>query len=274
MTKRAKRADRPNPRAERNTNRNNQSTPGYDVQELERFVPRKRRVDLIPRSLTQEKYIKALEDEEQYIVFATGPAGSGKTLLATMYAIKALKEGLVDKIIITRPAVSVDEDHGFLPGTLIEKMAPWVIPIMDVFKEYYSPKQIEKMIEDEMIEIAPLAYMRGRTLKNAVVLFDECQNSTPNQMKMVLTRIGENSKMIITGDINQHDRGFEKNGLKDFIARFANKKSDHISVLEFDNSDVERHPIIEEILELYDDGEEVIDEKAARFQRAFDRLSK
>jgi phosphate starvation-inducible PhoH-like protein len=250
VTKRAKRADKPNPRADRTYNRN----PGYDApQDGERFAPKKRRVDLIPRSLTQEKYIKALEDEDQYIVFATGPAGSGKTLLATLYAIKALKEGLVDKIIITRPAVSVDEDHGFLPGTLIEKMAPWVIPIMDVFKEFYHPKQIEKMMEDEQIEIAPLAYMRGRTLKNAVVLFDECQNSTPNQMKMVLTRIGENTKMIITGDINQHDRGFEKNGLKDFITRFADKKSNNISVLEFDAGDVERHPIIEEILDLYED---------------------
>jgi phosphate starvation-inducible PhoH-like protein len=254
VTKRAKRADKPNPRADRNYNRNQQSNPGYDApQDSERYAPKKRRVDLIPRSLTQEKYIKALENEEQYIVFAMGPAGSGKTLLATLYAIKALKEGLVDKIVITRPAVSTDEQHGFLPGSLIDKMAPWVIPIMDVFKEFYHPKQIEKMMEDEQIEIAPLAYMRGRTFKNCIVLGDEMQNATPSQMKMMLTRIGENSKMIVTGDVTQHDRGFTQNGLKDFIERFAKTRSNNITLIQFDGGDVQRHPIIEEILDMYED---------------------
>ncbi len=277
MTKRAKRSTKQNPREDRNSNfttrggyshpgqqRHNsrQADPSFDP----RFAseepsynnfssPKSKRVDLIPRNIAQERYLEALCDEDKYIVFAMGPAGTGKTLLATQYAIKQLKEGSIKKIIITRPAVSVDEQHGFLPGSLIEKMAPWVIPIMDVFKEYYHPKQIEKMLADELIEIAPLAYMRGRTMKDAIVLFDEAQNATPNQMKMLLTRIGDNSKFIVTGDIYQHDRGFDDNGLKDFIERMERRSSDAIGVIRFDPQDVERHPVIEEILDIYDDGE-------------------
>lgn len=262
MTKRAKRADRSNnQRAERLSNNRGRSNnynanPGYDAQEQDpvRFIARKRRVDLIPRSLTQEKYIQALNDDEQYVVFATGPAGTGKTLLGTLYAIKCLKEGKVDKVIITRPAVSVDEEHGFLPGTLVEKMAPWTRPLFDVFEEYYTPLQIEKMIEDGQIEICPLAYMRGRTFKNAIILADELQNVTPNQMKMLLSRIGENSRIVATGDVNQHDRGFEQNGLKDFVERLdKHQGSNNITVIRFDASEIERHPIIEEILDMYKD---------------------
>jgi phosphate starvation-inducible protein PhoH and related proteins len=265
VTKRAKRAEIQNNRAERlKTNRShnggshtNQNTrPGYDdFQDLpERFTQKKKRVDLIPRSLTQEKYVKTLEDDNKHIVFATGPAGTGKTLLGTLYAIKGLKEGKFDKIIITRPAVSVDEEHGFLPGTLIEKMAPWVIPITDIIKEYYTPAQLEFMLQNEIIEIAPLAYMRGRTLKNACILFDEAQNATPSQMKMVLSRISEGSKMIITGDVSQHDRGYEENGLKDFMERlYKAGGSDQIGLISFDATEIERHPVIEEILELYGD---------------------
>jgi len=220
-----------------------------------RMAHKRKRVDLVPRNLTQERYCSALEDSDQNIVFAMGPAGTGKTLLATMYAIKALRAGTIDKIVITRPAVSVDEQHGFLPGTLIEKMAPWVIPIMDVFKEYYHPSDILKMMEDELIEIAPLAYMRGRTLKNCVIIADELQNATPSQMKMLLTRIGDGGKIIATGDINQHDRGFEKNGLKDFVERLdaSPTKSKHMTIIKFGANEVERHPIIEEVLSLYGD---------------------
>lgn len=275
MTKRAKRSNKTNPREDRNssfTHRGFNSHPGQhrngrqadpsfdprfqaDDQEFLQTKTTSRRVDLIPRNIAQEQYIEALTDQDKHIIFAMGPAGTGKTLLATMYAIKELKEKRINKIIITRPAVSVDEQHGFLPGSLIEKMAPWVIPIMDVFKEYYHPKQIEKMLLDEVIEIAPLAYMRGRTMKNAIVLFDEAQNATPNQFLMLLTRIGDGSKFIITGDINQHDRGFEQNGLKDFIERFEARGSNHMEVLKFSPQDVERHPIIEEILDLYNDDE-------------------
>ena len=147
----------------------------------------------------------------------------------------------------------MDEQHGFLPGDLNQKMQPWVLPILDVFKEHFSIAQVERMILDERIEIAPLAYMRGRTFKNAIVLADEMQNATPSQMKMVLTRIGENSRMIVTGDLKQHDRGFEQNGLKDFVERLQQGGSQSISVVEFEAGDVERHPVIEEILRLYGD---------------------
>ena len=251
----AKRANKPNPREERNSPdyRSRRGGSNSNIIELEDIKIRRKRVELLPRNLAQERYIDALYDQSKYIVFAMGPAGCGKTLLATQYAIKCLQDGSAEKIVITRPAVSVDEQHGFLPGSLVEKMTPWMLPILDVFKEHYSPQQVIKMIEQEIIEIAPLAYMRGRTLKNSIVLADEMQNSTPNQTKMVLTRIGENSRMIVTGDLKQHDRGYETNGLKDFTDRLVARGSKHISVVTFDNYDVERHPVIEDILNIYGD---------------------
>lgn len=257
--KRAKRANKPNPREDRNAPdyRQNRRGRGAEVVDLDeaRTATRRKRVEIIPRNLAQEDYIDALNDDQNAIVFAMGPAGCGKTLLATLYAIQQLQTGAINKIVLTRPAVSVDEQHGFLPGTLIEKMAPWVIPIMDVFKEYYSPSQIEKMLQDEIIEIAPLAYMRGRTMKNCIVLADEMQNTKVSQMKMVLTRIGDNCRMFVTGDLNQHDGGFETNGLGDFTTRLAARGSSKMAVVSFDACDVERHPVIEEILDLYGDDE-------------------
>lgn len=244
----AKRANRPNPREDRNDQRNVHYLNGAQNNESD---TRRKKVQLLPRNIAQERYVDLLEDESKAVVFATGPAGTGKTLLATLYAIKQLQAGVIKKIIITRPAVSVDEQHGFLPGSLLEKMAPWVIPITDVFKEYFSVAQLEKMLADEVVEIAPLAYMRGRTLKNCIILFDESQNATPSQMKMVLTRIGDNSRLIVTGDVQQHDRGFDDNGLKDFLQRLAVKRSDYVGVCSFDRMDVERHPAIEDILYLY-----------------------
>lgn len=257
----AKRANRPNPREDRNTPRtrgsaarSSKSENEFDDSKQKSF--KSKRVELIPRNISQEMYLDVLEDETKSIVFAMGPAGTGKTLLATLFAIQGLQQGLYDKIIITRPAVSVDEQHGFLPGDLTAKMAPWVLPLMDIFKEHYSPQGVERMLADEVIEVAPLAFMRGRTLKRAMILFDEAQNATPNQMKMVLTRIGEGSRMIITGDVKQHDRGFEVNGLKDFIERLGTRSSvsSGIAVVNFHVGDVERHPIITEVLSLY--GEE------------------
>lgn len=257
--KNAKRANKPNPREERNSPEYRSRRRGaevVDINEARNQSSRRKRAELIPRNLSQETYIEELMNEDKSIVFAMGPAGCGKTLLATLYAIKALQNGETDRIVLTRPAVSVDEQHGFLPGTLVEKMAPWVIPIMDVFKEYYSPHEIENMLADEVIEIAPLAYMRGRTMKNCIVIADEMQNSTVSQTKMVLTRIGDNCRMIITGDLRQHDRGFEKNGLADFTQRLARSNSQRISVVDFGPEDVERHPVIEEILDLYGDEED------------------
>ena len=149
-------------------------TSDVNVIDFHPYLPQKKqRVSLLPRNKHQENYLLKLQDESKSIVFAIGPAGTGKTMLAVMHGIKLFQEGLVDKIIVTRPAVSVDEDLGFLPGDLNEKMAPWTRPIFDVFLEYYQQKDITKMLEEGVIEISPLAYMRGRTFKNAYIVADE-----------------------------------------------------------------------------------------------------
>ena len=211
-----------------------------------------KRVEMLPRNTAQETYIDALL--EKRMVFAVGPAGTGKTLLAVLRAIKALREQEITKIILTRPAVSVDEKHGFLPGDLNAKMEPWTRPIFDVFEEYYGLPETKRLLDEGTIEIAPLGFMRGRTFKNAYVIADEMQNATPDQTKMLLTRIGENSSMIITGDLRQHDRGFEKNGLKDFLERLALKNKDSMAVCIFQRCHIERDPLVAEVLEIY--GEE------------------
>ena len=222
------------------------------ILQMEKFrKERQRKVEVLPKNMRQEDYLALLEDPLKHIVFAIGPAGTGKTLLACLLAIRELKAGRIDKIVITRPAVSVDEQHGFLPGTLIEKMAPWTRPIFDVFEQYWAPKYIENMIEENVIEVAPLAYMRGRTFENSIILADEMQNATPSQMKMLLTRIGNNSRIFVTGDLNQHDRGFEANGLKDFVERLASTRSRMIGVVEFEQRDVERHVAVAEVLKIY-----------------------
>ena len=133
----------------------------------------------------------------------------------------------------------------------MEKMAPWTRPIFDVFEEYYAPEQVEYMINDNKVEVAPLAYMRGRTFKDAFIMADEMQNATDNQMKMLLTRIGPNSKLVVTGDLNQHDRGFGDNGLKDFLARIEGKDSRYLKTIYFDTRDIERHPAVKEVLDIY-----------------------
>lgn len=219
------------------------------------FNHRKRlaEVNIIPKNYTQKQYLKLLNDHSKYMVFATGPAGTGKTLLAVLSAIKAFKYGDYKKIVVTRPAVSVDEQHGFLPGTLIEKMAPWTRPIFDVFEDYYSPKHIELMLNENIIEIAPLAFMRGRTFKNAWIIADEMQNATSNQMKMLLTRLGEGSRMTLTGDTAQFDKGYEENGLKTFLEKLEEYHTNYIGWVQFTKDDIERHPAVEEVLTVYGD---------------------
>ena len=211
----------------------------------------KNNVQVKPRNENQRKYLEVLESDNKCIVIAVGPAGTGKTMLPSHIGIKKLQNNEIDKIIITRPAVSVEEQHGFLPGTLEEKMEPWLRPVFDVFYQYYTPPQIQKLIQNQVIEICPLAYMRGRTFENSWIIADESQNMTPNQMLMLLTRIGKHSKMIITGDIKQHDRGFEQNGLKDLLDRLDVKNISDIEVIKYSSSDVERHKIIKEILNIY-----------------------
>jgi len=225
--------------------------PASNLIQLKPYLKRKQQVVIIPRNLSQETYLEHLKNPKKYIVFAIGPAGTGKTMLAVQMAVKLLKEGVITKIVVTRPAVSVDEQHGFLPGTLIQKMEPWTRPIFDVLEEYYHPKDIAAMLEDGVVEISPLAYMRGRTFKNAFIIADEMQNATSSQMKMLLTRLGENSRMVVTGDLNQADRPRE-NGLLDFCDLYS-QGGDYrmIAMARFETKDVERHPVVKEILHIY-----------------------
>ena len=213
-----------------------------------------RPVHLVPRTRNQEKLVLALNDSKTDIIVTVGPAGTGKTYLAMQAAVKALKEGQCDRIVLTRPAVGVeDERHGFLPGNLVAKMEPWTRPLLDVLREYYRPQDIVSMIEDQVIEIAPLAFMRGRTFKNSWIIADEMQNATPAQVKMLMTRIGQNSRIVITGDVEQADRSRGDNGLLDLCDRLQNSAVSGISVCRLETRDVQRHPIIGSVLKLYSD---------------------
>ena len=257
---RAKGANRANPRTDRNVG----PTPGArggryqdrasNVIELNfPQKPKKQRVDIIPRNMTQELLLTSLENPSKYVTFAVGPAGTGKTLLATMHAIKCFKAGLVEKIVITRPNVAVDDkDIGYLPGDILKKMTPWMMPVLDVFAEYFTQPEIQAMLEENIIEMVPIAFIRGRTFKNAYILVDEAQGTTPNSLLSILTRIGEGSQMVVTGDLAQSDRG-QDNGLKDFLDRF--ESSNHIDVIKFARCDVERHPVVKELLGIYKDGQ-------------------
>ena len=218
-----------------------------------RLHEKRKRVQIYPKNLSQETYLLKLNDPEKMIIFAIGPAGTGKTMLAVQWAIDQLKYGEADKIIITRPAVSVDEEHGFLPGTLQEKMEPWTKPIFDVFAENFNAKEIENFVKEGVIETSPLAFMRGRTFKNAVIIADEMQNATPSQMKMLLTRLGNGSQMVVTGDLQQADRP-SNNGLLEFLKLFNNFESHrYVDICQFTVGDVERHEAVKEILAIYGD---------------------
>jgi len=213
---------------------------------------KKSSITILPRNKHQETYLLKMLDTNKSIVFGIGPAGTGKTLLAVQTAVKQFKEGTVDRIVVTRPAVSVDEDLGFLPGTLEQKMAPWTRPIFDVLREYFDSRQIQGMLEEGILEIAPLAYMRGRTFKNSFIIADEMQNATHSQMKMLLTRLGENSQMVVTGDLAQADIP-KNNGLIQFSKLLESKQTSHIDAVYFQQGDIERHDAVKEVLVLYGD---------------------
>ena len=204
-----------------------------------------------PKNPHQEEYVAHLKNKTRKIIVATGPAGTGKTLFATEFGVRNFLLGTYEKLIFTRPSVSVDEELGFLPGTLEEKMAPWVRPIYDVLYNFVTPKEVTALMEDKVIEIAPLGYMRGRTFKNCWIVADEMQNSTISQMKMLLTRLGENSRLVITGDLEQFDRINELNGLDDFLNKFKGKRSSSISSFEFSRSDIQREEVVKEVLDIY-----------------------
>jgi phosphate starvation-inducible PhoH-like protein len=215
---------------------------------------KQRSIDIVPRTRNQEKLVLALQDESQHIVITAGPAGTGKTYLAMLAAVKAFREGEVDRIILTRPAVEVEgEKHGFLPGDLNQKMDPWVRPLTDILREYYRQQDIAGMLEDQQIEISPLAFMRGRTFRNSFIIADEMQNSSPAQMKMLLTRIGEGSKIVITGDIEQTDHKKGINGLADVCERVLKGGVNGIAVCGMDDRDIQRHAIISHVLKMYSD---------------------
>jgi phosphate starvation-inducible PhoH-like protein len=204
-----------------------------------------------PKNMHQEQYVNMLKQKQKKIIVVAGPAGTGKTLFATEYGIRNFMLGTYEKLIFTRPSVSVDEDLGYLPGSLEDKMAPWIRPIYDIMYQHMSPSEVTRCIEEKTIEIAPLGFMRGRTFKNAWIVADEMQNSTISQMKMLLTRLGENSRIVVTGDLDQHDRVGETNGLEDFLNKFRGKRSTSISSFEFEKSDIQREEVVKEVLDLY-----------------------
>ena len=215
---------------------------------------KQRPIDIVPRSRNQERLVLALQDADQYIVVTAGPAGTGKTYLAMLAAVKSFRAGEVDRIVLTRPAVGVeDERHGFLPGDLNQKMDPWIRPLTDILREYYRQPDIQTMIAEQKIEIAPLAFMRGRTFKSAYIIADEMQNATPSQVKMLMTRIGEGSKIVITGDVEQADRNRGDNGLMDLCQRLQKGGVEGIAVYHLDNRDIQRHAVIGKVLKLYDE---------------------
>ena len=227
-----------------------------DLDKLHTMFKKKEMIDrtkeglaIYPKTLKQIEYVEALKSKD--MVFGIGPAGTGKTYLAVVYAVSMLKKGQAKRIILTRPAIEAGESLGFLPGDLKEKVDPYLRPLYDALYDMLGVETVTNYIEKGIIEIAPLAYMRGRTLSDAICILDEAQNTTEMQMKMFLTRLGFNSKMIITGDISQIDLpNGKKSGLITAINILNNIKQ--IGITKFEKLDVVRHPLVQKILEAYE----------------------
>ncbi len=213
------------------------------------IVIRARKAPISPRSPNQAAYIRALRGYE--LVFATGPAGTGKTYLAVAMAVSLLQEGRVDRIILSRPAVEAGERLGFLPGDLREKVDPYLRPLYDALYDMLPAQQVIGRLSNGEIEVAPLAFMRGRTLANSFVILDEAQNTTPVQMKMFLTRLGENSRMVVTGDLSQVDLPAQQgSGLRDATDLLSHM--DGLAFVRFTNRDVMRHSLVTRIVRAYE----------------------
>jgi phosphate starvation-inducible PhoH-like protein len=204
---------------------------------------------LRPRTDGQGRYVQALRENE--VVICVGPAGTGKTFLAVGMAVTLLRQGAVKKIVLVRPAVEAGERLGFLPGDLVAKINPYLRPLFDSLNDMMEPDQVRRYMENDIIEIVPLAYMRGRTLNNAVIILDEGQNATTAQMKMFLTRMGNNSRIIVTGDMTQTDLPHNvKSGLVDAVQRL--KDIPRLAIIHLDKSDIVRHPLVQQIVEAYE----------------------
>lgn len=200
---------------------------------------------IIPKTPGQSRYMSVLQSDKP-IIIATGPAGSGKTMFACQVASEKIKTREYSKLILTRPIVAADEDMGYLPGEVERKMEPWTKPMIEIFEKYLTRGEM-----NARVSIEPLGFMRGRTFDNSYIIADEMQNSTVNQMKMLLTRIGENTKIIVTGDVEQSDLGLEDNGLYDLLYRIGDDELEYSERVQMTNDDIVRHPAINELLEYY-----------------------
>jgi len=220
-----------------------------DVSQPPAVMIRTRKKTIVPRSATQIRYMEALARDE--IVFALGPAGTGKTYVAVAQAVQMLMQGQVDRLILSRPAVEAGERLGFLPGDMKEKVDPYLRPLYDALYDMLPAEQVERRIASGEIEIAPIAFMRGRTLSDAFIILDEAQNTTPAQMKMFLTRFGQNSRMVVCGDPRQVDLpDIGKSGLADAVAKLDDIRG--IAMIRFGSGDVVRHPLVGKIVEAYE----------------------
>lgn len=205
-----------------------------------------------PRTINQARYVELLHPTKgPPIVMATGPAGSGKTLLACNEGVLNLKNGNYNKIVLTRPVQTVDEEIGYLPGDIDKKLDPWIKPLYDCFSVHYSYQKLSQMKNSGVIEIVPLAFMRGRTFDNSWIIADEMQNSTDNQLKMLVTRLGNDSKLIITGDVQQKD--IPESGLEHFLDHMYHDDLEYTKSIELSDDDINRHPAVREMLDLYTD---------------------
>jgi len=203
-----------------------------------------------PRTDGQARYVRAMRDSD--MTLCIGPGGTGKTFLAVAVAVSMLRGGQVKKIALVRPAVEAGERHGFLPGDITAKMNPYLRPLFDALNDMMEPDQVKRYMENDIIEIVPLAYMRGRTLNQAVIILDEGQNTTVAQMKMFLTRMGNGSKIIVTGDVTQTDLPKKtRSGLVDAVERLCD--IDHIAVVYLDESDIVRHPLVQQVVRAYEE---------------------